>query len=126
MVRLGDFRLQLHRFEKILHARRRDGMEADENWDRTASVGMANVQKPHRHHTTRPSNRRQLHTMLPEPRPHDNGRHTDLSRVQSAYFNPVLARSIKYVLWHRLRSEQAHHKTNDFEQSNYKQAETVC
>jgi len=37
-VRLSDFRFPLRRFEKVLPARWRDGMEAEKDSDRTASV----------------------------------------------------------------------------------------
>ena len=76
-------------------------MEAyDKNWDRTASAGMGDVQKPHRRRTTRPSNRRQIYTMLPEPGPYDIGRHASLSGVESVHCPTVSGRSIKYALWH--------------------------
>ena len=60
-------------------------MEADKDWDRTTSVGMDDVQKRSRHRATRPSSCRQLHTVLPEPGPHDTGSHTSLSGVQSVH-----------------------------------------
>jgi len=69
-------------------------MEADKDWDRTTSVGMGHVQKPSRRRATRPSSRRQLHTVLPEPGPHDTGSHTSLSGVQSVHCNPIYSRSI--------------------------------
>lgn len=79
-------------------------MEADKDWDRATSVGMDDVQKPSRRRATRSSSRRQLHTMLPEPGPHDNGRHTSLSGVQSVHCDPVFSRSVNpFVLERRTK-----------------------
>jgi len=90
VVRLGDFRFQLRRSEAVLPAVWKDGMEADKDRYRTASVGMGDVQKGHRRHrATQPSNRRQLHTMLLERGPHNSGRHADMSGVQSVHFVDV-------------------------------------
>jgi len=61
---------------------------------------MGDVQKPHRRRAKRPSNRRQRHTMLHEPGPHDIGRHASLSGVQSIHSDSVSGRSIKHALWH--------------------------
>ena len=80
---LGDFRFHLRRSETVLPAVWKDGMEADKDRYRTASVGMGDVQKgrlPFRQtqcdtgpcHATQPSNRRQLHTMLPERGTHNS------------------------------------------------------
>jgi len=97
-VRLDDFRFSLRRFQNVLFTRRRDGMKVDEDRDRAASVGMDDVQKPHRRHATRSSNRRQLHAVFPESGPQDNGRPTGLSRVQSTHESiklPCGARAIR-------------------------------
>ena len=96
-MRLGDYGFLLRRFEKVLPARWRDGMEADKDRHRTASVGVADVQKPHQQHATLPSTRCQLHTMLPEPGPHVNGRLADQSGVQSVPCWPALfSRYVRY------------------------------
>ena len=85
-MRLGDFRFQLRRSETVPPAFWKDGMEADQDRYRTTSVGMGDVQKRRRQpHATQPSNRRQLHTMLPEPGPHNSG----MPGVQSVHFVAV-------------------------------------
>ena len=82
MVRLGDFRS-----ETVLPAFRKDGMEADQDRYRTTSVGVGDVQKRRRQpRAAQPSNRRQLHTVLPERGPYNGGRHADMSGVQSLRF----------------------------------------
>jgi len=41
-VHLGDFRFRLRRSEAVLPTLWKDGMEANKDWYRTASVGMRN------------------------------------------------------------------------------------
>ena len=87
MVLLGDFRFELRRSETVLPAFWRDGMEANQDRYRTTSVGVGDVQKHRRQpRATQPSNRRQLHAVLPERGPYNGGRHADMSRVQPLRF----------------------------------------